>query len=157
MRLRALLILALCILFAVLPPKAIAAGGLVVEVHDGDTFTLNTGERVRLDGIDAPELKQPYGQESKEQLERLILNRIIDIRCDGKSYNRKLCRISCDDVDIQREMVKRGLAFDYTYYSQGFYKSAEDFAQRLQRGVWVLPNGGERPWYYRRKKKGKKN
>ncbi|OYW11352.1 MAG: hypothetical protein B7Z55_19425, partial [Planctomycetales bacterium 12-60-4] len=46
--------------------------GKVVGVHDGDTITLLTAEKeqvkVRLEGIDAPELKQAFGNASKQSL-----------------------------------------------------------------------------------------
>lgn len=152
MKIKALVITIFCLAITMLPPKAMA-DDKVIRVTDGDTFILSDGSRVRLDGIDAPETDQPYGAEAKAELEKLILNRIIDIRCDGTSYNRKVCQISCDDIDIQREMVKRGYAFDYTHYSDGYYKSAEIFAQKFGRGVWAQPNGGVRPWAYRHRKK----
>ena len=47
----------------------------VVRVIDGDTFIIEGGERVRMIGIDAPELKDLYGVESKNQLKALIQNK----------------------------------------------------------------------------------
>ncbi|MBU7047459.1 MAG: hypothetical protein HXS54_13580, partial [Theionarchaea archaeon] len=48
---------------------------LCTTIIDGDTFRLETGEKVRLIGIDAPELSQPGGEESREYLTQLILNK----------------------------------------------------------------------------------
>lgn len=45
--------------------------GKVIAVHDGDTITLQNEsgyKKIRLAGIDAPELKQPYGAESRAAL-----------------------------------------------------------------------------------------
>ena len=51
----------------------------VVRVIDGDTFIIEGGERVRMIGIDAPELKDLYGVESKNQLKALIQNKHVKL------------------------------------------------------------------------------
>ena len=50
----------------------------VTAIHDGDTFTLGNGERVRLLGIDAPELGNCGASESATLLKSLILGKIIN-------------------------------------------------------------------------------
>lgn len=58
-----------------LPATAETLSGKVVGVHDGDTLTLlvagNRPVKVRLAGMDAPELNQPYGQQAKQALSAL--------------------------------------------------------------------------------------
>jgi endonuclease YncB( thermonuclease family) len=49
------------------------------SIIDGDTFRLENGETVRLIGIDAPELSQPGGKESREYLTQLILNKGVTL------------------------------------------------------------------------------
>ncbi len=53
--------------------------GKVVGVHDGDVLTLlgagNQPVKVRLAGMDAPELKQPYGQQAKQALSALAFRK----------------------------------------------------------------------------------
>jgi endonuclease YncB( thermonuclease family) len=59
----------LVLLFALLPVAAWAITGKVVRVSDGDTITVLEGGRqykIRLEGIDAPELGQAYGRVSKD-------------------------------------------------------------------------------------------
>ena len=54
---------------------AVAVSGKVIRVSDGDTILIQSGSqkiRVRMYGIDAPELKQKYGEESKKYLEKRI-------------------------------------------------------------------------------------
>jgi micrococcal nuclease len=130
----------------------LGAGAYAEQVRyviDGDTFIMTDESRVRLSGIDAPELSQPYGPESKAYLEKLVSGRYVTLQCNGAmSYNRRICNAFVAGLDIQRELVGWGLAFDYYKYSQGKYRPAEDFAYRMKRGVW---NGGMRPWDYRRK------
>ena len=65
------------------------------SVIDGDTFKLETGVKVRLIGIDAPELSQPGGEESREYLAQLILNKGVTLETgyeDRDKYNHRLER-----------------------------------------------------------------
>lgn len=126
----------------------------VISVHDGDTFTITNGERIRLSGIDAPELKQPYGIESRDFLAKLVQGREVVLECSGYSYDRRVCNASVivnegTTLDIQKEIVGWGLAYDSFKYSHGLYANAESFARNLKRGVWQQSDGGIRPWDYR--------
>jgi micrococcal nuclease len=62
--------------------------GRVVGVHDGDSITVlasgNEQLKVRLDGIDAPELRQPFGQKSKQALSDLVFNNSVALQVTGK-------------------------------------------------------------------------
>jgi micrococcal nuclease len=122
---------------------------VVCSVRDGDTFKLCNGASVRIAGIDAPELKQPMGLESRDFLRRVILGQDVQLVCKGKSYNRQVCSVSKNGLDVQKEMVGRGWAYDSPKYSKGLYQGAEAFARKNNRGVWVIPGGGERPWDWR--------
>ena len=57
--------------------------GKVVGVHDGDTLTLLTGRRkaikVRLEGIDAPEIGQAFGNNSKQALSEMVFGKTVRI------------------------------------------------------------------------------
>lgn len=127
----------------------------ICSVHDGDTFKTCKKESIRVWGIDAPELKQPLGKDSRDYLKKLVLNKDIDLECFGKSYNRRVCKAyvvrSGKVISIQNEMVLKGLAYDSPKYSKGLYSNSEKFAQSLNRGVWALPDGGVRPWDWRKK------
>lgn len=122
-------------------------------VIDGDTFIMADDSRIRLSGIDAPELSQPYGPESRAYMEKLVSSRNVTLQCNGEmSYNRRICNAFVNGLDLQRDLVGWGLAFDYFQYSHGKYRSAEDFAYRMKRGIW---SGGMRPWDYRRQQRMK--
>ena len=92
--------------------------GIAIKVSDGDTFVLvrdsNTKVRVRLHGIDAPEISQRFGVESKKYLSSLILNRIVSVSCyDTDRYGRLIGRISNDSItDINKHMIEQGLWID---------------------------------------------
>jgi micrococcal nuclease len=59
--------------------------GTVMSVHDCDILTLQSGgeqKKIRLAGIDAPELKQPFGPESRDALrQRLDLKELTISQC----------------------------------------------------------------------------
>ncbi|MBU7045436.1 MAG: thermonuclease family protein, partial [Theionarchaea archaeon] len=77
-------------------------------VIDGDTFRLETGETVRLIGIDAPELSQPGGKESREYLTHLILNKGVTLEKgyeDRDKYNRLLRFVYLGNKCINEEML----------------------------------------------------
>lgn len=124
-----------------------------IACHDGDTCTLEDGQRVRLSGLDAPELGQPYSEASRDYLIHLVVKQEATLDCNGRSYGRRVCNVSVLGVDVQKELVSRGLAFDYTQYSKGLYAMDETFARVTHRGVWQLPDGGVRPWNYRHRQR----
>jgi micrococcal nuclease len=128
----------------------------VCSAHDGDTFKLCNGQSIRVWGIDAPELKQPVGRDARDYMRRLVIGREVDLDCVGKSYKRRVCRVSVwvgsnAPISVQNEMVGHGLAYDSPKYSKGAYAEAEAFAKSLNRGVWALPGGGVRPWDWRKR------
>ncbi|MBU7045935.1 MAG: thermonuclease family protein [Theionarchaea archaeon] len=83
------------------------------SIIDGDTFRLENGEKVRLIGIDAPELSQPGGDESRQYLAHLILNKGVTLKKgheDRDKYNRLLRFVYIDDVCVNEEMIRQGYA-----------------------------------------------
>lgn len=146
---------------------------LVVGVSDGDTITARCGEsgayeqiKVRMQGIDAPERKQPYGARSKEALSDLVFQRLAELRC-GKTdrYQRKVCSVwvapaaSPDGprtLDAGLAMVNTGMAWWYRAYAREQspqervdYEAAEGDARRRRSGLWsdAAPLA---PWDWRR-------
>ena len=100
----------------------------VVRVIDGDTFIIEGGERVRMIGIDAPELKDLYGVESKNHLKALIQNKhvklIKGVVTANKDYFKRLLRyVYIDSTDINLKMIEDGFASVYLKYP--FSKSSE--------------------------------
>jgi len=134
--------------------------GKVVGVHDGDSITVlaagNLQLKVRLEGIDAPELKQPFSQQSKEALSGLVFGKTICLLVTGKDrYKRTLAVVMVEGLNVNREMVLRGLAWRYEKYSKdAALLAAQDEAKAARRGLWSdaapLP-----PWEWRSKAKAK--
>lgn len=137
--------------------------GRVVGISDGDTVTLlddsNTQHKIRLSGIDAPEKKQPFGQASKQSLSDLVYNkRVIVGWAKQDRYGRIVGKLLVDNMDMNLEQVKRGLAWHYTNYQkeQPFedrltYLHTQEDAIKYKRGLWQEPTPVA-PWDWRKLK-----
>jgi endonuclease YncB( thermonuclease family) len=92
--------------------------GKVVSVYDGDTITaLDTNKRqhkIRLAGIDAPEIKQDFGQKAKRRLSKLVFGRAVLIE-GGKidRHGRRVAKLLVHGRDACLEMIRLGLAWHY--------------------------------------------
>tara|TARA_B110000879_G_C10924398_1_gene413412 strand:- start:327 stop:716 length:390 start_codon:yes stop_codon:yes gene_type:complete len=100
----------------------------VIRVIDGDTFEIENGDKVRMIGIDAPELKDNEGLESKNHLKLLIENKYVSLIKDEKNKNkdffgRLLRYVYLEDSDINLKMIEDGYANVYTKFK--FTKSKE--------------------------------
>lgn len=127
----------------------------VINIHDGDTFTiLDEGQKkkVRLHGIDAPELAQEYGKESQEHLSNIVFNQEVKLVITGvDKYGRTLANVYIDTLWINRDMIATGNAWHYKKYSKDTTLSnAEMYAQSKKLGVWALDI--EPAWIFRKKK-----
>ena len=127
-----------------------------VRVIDGDTVDLADAEqklhRVRIVGMDAPELAQPYGRTAKEALARLILRKELHVLPTGlDKYDRELAVLRYDSVigpiDVAETMISAGHAFSYG----GQHYKAQEYAAERRLGVWSDLRYQERPWLYRRR------
>lgn len=109
-------------------------------IIDGDTIVVNK-IKIRLAGIDAPELDQPWGQKSKWKMVRICKGQTILVDLTGEtSYDRLVgtCYLP-DGRDIGAEIIKAGLALDGGHYSKGKYRHLEvhGVRQRLNHyGSW---------------------
>ncbi len=114
-------------------------------VNDGDTVTCldTTGRRVkvRLVGIDAPELDQPHGRGSRAALLAKLAGGVV--RVEGAAHDqhgRLLGTLHLDDRDLNREMVAEGWAWAFTGFAEDDdLVAAESAARRQRRGIWADP------------------
>lgn len=140
--------------------------GRVVGVADGDTITVldssNTQHKIRLDGIDAPEKKQPFGNVSKKSLSDMVFNQQVEVDWHKKDrYGRKVGKVLVGREDINLEQIKRGLAWFYKKYKDELvqedrvkYEQAQQDAEANQLGLWVDPQPIP-PWDFRKTKSSK--
>ncbi|UXN59799.1 thermonuclease family protein [Phyllobacterium zundukense] len=115
-------------------PTQLLAG--TAYVIDGDTLSIS-GNHIRLQGIDAPELDQSCGANACGKSARQTLVQLIQgrpVRCDGyghDKYNRSLAICFIGPINLNRAMVEAGQAIAY-----GDYRDVELQARRDKKGLW---------------------
>lgn len=137
----------------------------IAKVVDGDTIIVND-KRIRLIGIDAPEMKQECldgdnnkylcGVSSKDFLFELIDNK--EVKCFYATldlYKRYLAKCFIEDLNINETLVKEGMAVVYTFGAKDLdLILLEQQAKEDKIGVWK--GAFEMPKDYRKSRKHKK-
>ncbi|MEO0759706.1 MAG: thermonuclease family protein [Cyanobacteria bacterium J06648_16] len=137
------------------------------SIHDGDTLRVGRdGQelKIRLCGIDAPELAQPLGEQSRDYLRSLLAqnpySKVIIVPVEEDAYGRTVAELFLwpdDDPDqeigVNSAMLMAGMAYVYPQYVDGcpngdVFKRAETIGQEAKAGVWS--GKYQRPWEYRR-------
>jgi micrococcal nuclease len=131
--------------------------GRVINVHDGDTFTLlmadSTTRVVRLAMIDCPELHQPYGYQAWQYTNRSIYNKIVTVdSLKQDRYHRTIGVVYLPKGDtLNIKLLRDGYAWQYIKYDTDVYRATlEATARADKRGLWQLPIA---PWEWRRMSK----
>ena len=117
-----------------------------LTVTDGDTIRIGE-ERIRFNGIDAPELKQTClyqeiefncGEFSKDLLIEKIANQEVScIRESKDQYGRTLAECFVGKESLSSYLVREGYAFAYRKYSNKFIAD-EEYAQSKGNGMWSM-------------------
>ena len=130
----------------------------VIGISDGDTIRVlheGVSKRIRLWGIDCPELGQPFGTTAKKFTGDLAFGKIVKIRVrDVDRYHRIVAEIVLPDGRmLNTELVKAGLAWWYRRYakSDAELQRLETEAREAKRGLWADPNPVP-PWEWRKQK-----
>lgn len=127
--------------------KAEEITGQVIEVLDGDTLSLLTSDdwqiHVRLASIDAPDLSQPYSNKARQTLSALALGKRATLQVVARDLaGRSVARMFIKELDINREMVRRGAAWvahDDDAAPPIHLLPVEAEAKRERRGLWAQP------------------
>jgi len=134
------------------------------SIHDGDTLRVRSSKgeilKIRFACVDAPELKQPLGQESRNYLRSIIneANGKVKVKIiETDRYGRSVGEVWTKSGLLQSRMAAAGMAFAYDQYSKNCpnwdaVKSSEKAASELKVGVWRSPNF-QRPWDWRKANK----
>lgn len=118
----------------------------VRRVTDGDTFHCTNGLKVRLIGMDAPELRQkPFGAESRAALASLLpVNASVELEPDvtlSDRYQRRLAHVWLRGMLVNETMVREGWAVLYTVPPNVKYvarlERAQKSARRARVGLWA--------------------
>ena len=131
--------------------------GYVIKVYDGDTVTLEDKTRLRLYGIDAPELKQRGGKFARELLYDRIFNKKIEYEVISTDrYGRQVAKIYHKNEYINLYMLQNGGAWWYEEYSKNDtdLKNAFETAKRNRVGIFKDYNI-KNPSEYRKEMKRK--
>lgn len=140
--------------------------GRVVSVADGDTITVLSDEkmqhRIRLAGIDAPELKQAFGKASRQHLALLVAGKPVLVEWHKRDrYGRIVGKVFQNGSDVCLAQVRAGMAWWFKRYAgeqteedRKRYAGAEQQARVERVGLWQearpIP-----PWSWRAQKNRK--
>ena len=132
--------------------------GVVVHVSDGDTLWVrlqraNLPYKLRLDGLDAPEICQAWGPQAKEALRALVLRHAVTVQVRARdTYGRWLARVYLYNQDVGAWLVLHGHAWSYGFRGEvGPYAVQQALAQHQRQGLFaqgdaVAPRAFRRRW-----------
>jgi endonuclease YncB( thermonuclease family) len=156
---------------AIFPPPRLERSELVLvrAVIDGDTIDVTMFGRVRLLGIDAPEIGRvfdtpaPFAYAARDKLSSLVLHRWVRLESDSERfdvYKRRLAYVVAEDgVCANVVMVREGLArvtARLPLARLDELKHAEAEAQSFRKGMWGTPPPSQSPGYTRRSQTARK-
>jgi micrococcal nuclease len=127
----------------------------VSRVIDGDTFVLSDSQRVRMLGVDCPEIArqnkpaEPFSKEASEKTKSLIVHKTVKLTFDGRAFDifgRLLAYVwltdskGKDSVFVQTELLKYGLA-RISYYTKekryySLFYNLRNTARKKKLGIW---------------------
>jgi micrococcal nuclease len=128
--------------------------GRVVGITDGDTITVLYAGRaatVRLQGVDAPEKRQAYGERARRFVADLSYDRTVIVRTTGRDRNGRMLGevVLPDGRSLNQELVRAGYAWWFRKYSRDAELARlETEARQGRRGLWA-DGAPEPPWQYR--------
>ena len=140
----------------------------VIAVLDGDTVLVKLAsglKKIRLAEIDAPEVghagmggqppnsqkAQAFGEASRHSLSDMVLGKQVKIVSQATDqYGRMVAHLSVDDLDVNAEQIRRGMAWEYSnFHSNKALVALQKEAQETPLGLWV----GKKPtppWEWRK-------
>ncbi|MBP2030637.1 micrococcal nuclease [Methanohalophilus levihalophilus] len=117
----------------------------VVRVVDGDTLVLTSGEKVRLIGINTPEVGELYYDEATAFLSELVLGKEVLLEGDTSNrdkYGRLLRYVRVNGIFVNEQLVREGFAEEKAYEPdtryQPLFEEAEGYAQAHDLGIWGI-------------------
>jgi micrococcal nuclease len=120
---------------------------MVTQIIDGDTIIIEGGYHVRYIGIDTPEIypkTEAFGIEAQEANRRLVEGKQVRLERDFSErdrYGRLLRYVYVDDIFVNAELVRQGLAEVKAYPPdikyQDYLEEMEAEARNEERGMWA--------------------
>ena len=137
------------------PPPALSFYGKLVKVLAGDTVeVLHSGkaERIRLQGVDAPEKGQPYGNKARRFVIDAAAGKIVEVQpVTPDRYGRVVAEVTLPRGEsLNRLLMSEGYAWWYRKYSVDVsLGTLEERARALRLGLWADPDPVP-PWEWRK-------
>ena len=131
--------------------------GKVVRVVDGDTFDVLDSNfiaiRIRMNGIDAPEKKQAFGEASRKKLASLCAGKLVRIVKYSTDRNKRWIADSyVDGISLSHRMIEEGMAWHFIKYSSDTsLAKLQQQARGKKIGLWSDPQAVA-PWVFRNKR-----
>ena len=155
MILRCLTLPVLCLAFSAQAREAFDAQ--VTYVTDGDTLWVQAdrggaAHKLRLTGIDAPEICQHGGKAARDFLTQLALHRRVAVNVSYVDrYGRRPATVRLDGADLAAQMVSAGHAWSDGWRGRpGLYAAEEAYARQARVGVFAA-NRPESPRAFRKR------
>jgi len=137
------------ILYTLLLALSVAAEpatATVVKVYDGDTLTLDTGDKVRVKWVNAPEKRppEPYATEATRLAEKLVLGRKVSLIVDPNNprdgYGRLIAGVRVGDVDLSLRLIEEGFGHVFLIPPEpddpAPLLAAQERARAAGKGIW---------------------
>ncbi len=139
------LVLGSLIALATDPDAPAPETAMVKYVYDGDTLTLDTGDKVRLRWVNTPELKpaEEYGIEAREAAKKVVLNQRVELiygatKRDG--YGRLLAGVKTEEQNLTLALLEQGMGHLFVIPPDdtdlGPFLEAQEKARKANRGIW---------------------
>ena len=159
---------------ASVPQPLVIAGKTIAETYsakciriiDGDTIEIVLDDatiedrtpNIRLESIDTPETGsknipgQPFANEAREAVKSLCVGKVVQVhQTKVDRFGRPLAFIEVDGVNVNAELIRRGLAWHFKRYSDSDELAELEAAARdAKRGLWIDPEPLP-PWEWRSK------
>ncbi|HEY9712572.1 MAG TPA: thermonuclease family protein [Chroococcales cyanobacterium] len=127
----------------------------VVAVKDGDSLTILRGQekqKVIMYGIDCPEIGQDFGDQAKSFTDQCCYNKVVTIQEHGTDkLGRTVAEVILSDgADLNKELVKRGLAWWSDKFAPGdaTLSKLQTDAKTQKLGLWSSDKPVP-PWIFR--------
>jgi micrococcal nuclease len=132
--------------------------GRVIGIKDGDTIELLVDGKpvtIRLFGVDCPEKSQAFGKAAKQYTSAVCFGKVARVEAKAKRdrYKRVLGVVYVGNVNLNEALLRKGLAWHYTQYSDNIVWARLEDSARIQRlGLWNDPQPMA-PWLWRKAKR----
>ncbi len=130
--------------------------GVVMRVVDGDTVWVQTRAsqpllKVRIQGVDAPEICQRGGLQAQEALQNRVLGQGVTVTSGAQDgYGRTVGKLYWQGQDMGRWLVANGHAWVYSvHHKKGLY--ADEFAKAQAQRRGVFSQAAEEPRLFRKR------